>query len=188
MTNRASGTRTRAPLLATGLALFLTGCGLVGEPNEVSVVCPVTGVLAEGERLERYRENSERDLTDLLVRARIGGIRKACSILQEERVLEMDMALQVFTEKGPASESGAPLPVEYFVAVTGPDNSVRSRQLFKLSAAFEGNARQAVFQEDIFLSIPIAANETVMDYRVVVGLQLTPQELDRVMAAEERRR
>jgi hypothetical protein len=188
MTNRASGERTRGPILAIGLALFLTGCGMFGKPNEIAANCPVTGVLAEGERLERYRANSERDLTDLQVRARVGNIRKACSILQEERVLEMDMALQVFAERGPATELGAPLPVEYFVAVTGPNNQVSSRQLFKVAAVFEGTARQAIFNEEIFLSIPIAAGTSVSDYRVVVGLQLTPEELDRVMAAQTTRR
>ncbi len=188
MTNRASGKRTGAPFLAFGLALVLAGCGLMGEPNEIPVGCPTTGVLAEGERLERYRENSERDLTDLIVRARVGNIRNACSIMQEERELEMDMALQVFAERGPAATLGTLLPVAYFVAVTDADNNVHSRQLFTVAAAFEGTARQAIFKEEIILSIPIAANKSVADYRVIVGLQLTPEELQRVEAAKNKRR
>jgi len=188
MTKRASGKRTGAPILAAGLALVLASCGLTGPPNEIAVACPTTVVLAEGERLERYTENSERDLTDLVVRARVGNIRKACSILQEERILEMDMVLQVFAERGPAATPDAPLPVEYFVAVTEAGTTVRQRQVFKVAATFEGNARQAVFNEEIFLAIPIAGNKVVGDYRVVVGIQLTPEELKRVVAAKNKRR
>ena len=188
MTDRATGQRRRAPFLAIGLALGLGGCGLTGSPDEIAVNCPTTGVLAEGERLERYRENSERDLTDLVIRARVGNIRKACSILQEERVLEMDMVLQVYSEKGPAAQAGQTLPLQYFVAVTDVDNTIYSRQLFQLAATFEGNARQAVFNEEVFLSVPIAANKNVRDYRIVIGLQLTQEEMDRVVTARTKRR
>ena len=91
MTDKASARRFGTYLAAAALALGLSGCSVFGESNEVVVACPTTGVLAAGELLERYTKNSERDLTNLVIRARIGNLANACSILRDEREMEMEM-------------------------------------------------------------------------------------------------
>lgn len=182
MTDTAQAKRTGKHLAAAALALALSGCGLTSEPNEVLVNCPTTGVLAAAETLERYTPGSERDLTDLVVRARLGNVRNVCSIFREERQLEMDLLIDVVAERGPAAAEGQPLLLEYFVAVVDENDRITSREEFQLAAAFEGTARQALFNEELFLTIPVPAEKTVGDYRVFLGLQLTRDELERVLA------
>ena len=159
----------------------------MGEPNEVAAACPTTGVLADGEILERYTPNSERDLTDLVVRARIGNVRNVCSVLREERQLEMDLLLQVYAERGPAAPAGQPVSIAYFVAVVDEAKRIHSREEFPLAATFEGTARQAVFDEQLSLTIPIPPDRGVDDFRVMIGLQLTRDELARTHAEQTRR-
>lgn len=187
MTDKASAVRFGNRLAAAALALGIGGCSMFGEPNEVVVSCPTTGILAAGELLERYTEGSERDLTNLIVRARVSNLANACSILKDEREVEMDLVLQVSTERGPAAVPGQQQVIEYFVAVADGQNRILSRREFPLAATFEGNARQAVFKEELFLSIPIPDSRRVSDYRVIVGLQLTEAELRRVLSENDKR-
>lgn len=187
MTDTAQAKRTGYRLAAAALALALSGCGTFSEPNEVLVSCPTTGVLAAAETLERYTPGSERDLTDLVVRARLGNVGNICSIFREERELEMDLLVDIAAERGPAAAEGQPVLLEYFVAVVDQNNRITSREEFRVAAAFEGTARQAIFNEELFLSIPIPAEKAVSDFRVILGLQLTQEELQRVLARDGRR-
>ena len=181
MTETAPGLAARKWLAASALALGLAGCGLTGDPNEVLVNCPTTGVMAAGERLERYAPDSERDLTDLIIRARVGNVRNVCSVFQEERTLEMDLLLDVGAERGPAATPGESIPISYFVAVVDGNNTITRRDEFPLAVAFEGTARQAVFSEELLLTIPIPPNQSVGDFQIVIGLQLSRDELERAL-------
>lgn len=185
MTEKAPGRTARNRFAAAVLALSLAGCGLAGEPNEVLVNCPTTGVLAVGETLERYTPNSDRDLTDLVIRARVGNVRHVCSVFREERQLEMDLLLNVGAERGPAAILGESIPISYFVAVIDGNKQISQRNEFPLAIAFESTARQAVFSEELLLTIPIPPNQDVANFRVVIGLQLTREELERTLKEEE---
>lgn len=183
MTEKAPGLAARKCFATAVLALSLAGCGLTGsEPNEVLVDCPATGVMAAGETLERYAPNSERDLTDLIIRAKVGNVRNVCSVFREERRLEMDLLLDVGAERGPAATPGESIPISYFVAVVDADNRITKRDEFPLAVAFENTARQAVFNEQLLLTIPIPPNQAVSDFQVVIGLQLSREELERTLS------
>ncbi len=187
MTDKAYALRFGKRLAAAVLAVGIGGCSMFDDSNELVVSCPTTGVLAAGELLERYTENSERDITNLIIRARVGNLANACSILREQREIEMDLALQVSAERGPAAVPGQQQVIAYFVAIADEQNLILSRKEFRLAATFEGNARQAVFKEELFLAIPIPENRRVSDYRVIVGLQLTEDELRRVLSEKDKR-
>ena len=169
-------------LLAIAALAALGACSsIVGEPNEVIAECPETGVLAAAESLERYRTEGASDLTDLLVKAKVGDVRNVCSILKDERKLLMDMRLQVAAEKGPATAPGQPVRISYFVAVVGGGGNVLQREEFQLEADFPDSARQASFPEELFLTIPIVGGTAVRDYSVYIGLQLSRAELERAL-------
>lgn len=182
MTEKAPGRAVRNRFAAAVLALSLAGCGLTGEPNELLVNCPATGVMAAGETLERYSPNSERDLTDLIVRAKVGNVRNVCSVFKEERKLEMDLLLDVGAERGPAAAPGENIPISYFVAVIDANNQITRRDEFPLAVTFENTARQAVFSEELLLTIPIPPDQSVSSFQIVIGLQLSREELQRTLS------
>ena len=184
MTNWALMKRNGARAAALGLAVLVGGCSLFSGPEEIIATCPTTGVLAEGEKLERYTAGSERDLTDLRLKAQVGGVRHVCSILVEERKVQMDLVFQVFAERGPATAVQEPVRLAYFVAIVDDEQRILSREEFPLEVAFPGTARQASFSEELFLTLPVAPAKKVQDYKVFIGLQLSPDELNRALAAE----
>jgi pseudouridine-5'-phosphate glycosidase len=177
--------RLGAPVAAAALALGMTGCtGLFGEPNEVISGCPTTGVLRAAEQLDRYRPGSERDLTDLELRARIGNVRQVCSVVRDKRTLEMDLLLRVIAERGPAAINNQSQQLAYFVAVTDDQDTILSRETFPLALEFPNSARQASFDESLLVTVPIPPDKVIQDMRVFVGLQLTQDELNRALAQE----
>ena len=174
-------------IAGAGLLASLAACESPTGPlsaimgsDEIIVQCPDTGVLAQAERLERYRETDERDITDLVLDARIGDLRNVCSIRQEDRLLGMDLHLTVTAERGPAATVGEPQSLSYFVAVVDDADRVLRRDGYPLRATFDGTARQAVFREELTIGLPIPPGKNVGDFRIFLGLQLTRGELDRV--------
>lgn len=195
MTKRAIPTeqalaKSKGPLFArvaavSLLAALLASCNVFTDDNIRPAACPVAGVLTEGERLERYLAGSERELTDLRLRAKVDGVRHVCSIRVKERDLTMDIAFEVTTERGPATAAGETLSLSYFAAVVGPNQTILSRSTFPLEVTFPGTARQAQFTEQLEVNVPIAANNQVSDYSVFIGLQLSQEELQRVLDANK---
>lgn len=171
-----------------GLMAILAACEtLTGPPSELIVKCPETGILAEAERLERYRAGDERDITDLTLRARIGGLRNVCSYHLEDRLLTMDLALAVSAERGPAGTVGATDELAYFLAIVDDEERVLMRENYPLAVTFSGTARQAAFQEALTVNLPVPAGKKVNDFRIYLGLQLSRAELDRVYAERAQR-
>ena len=66
----------------------------------------------------------------------------------------------------------------YFVAVVDKDQKVLARELFDSTFTFQANQRQAAAIEEIEQIIPIRGDLRGLDYEVLVGFQLTPEQLE----------
>ena len=78
---------------------------------------------------------------------------------------------------GPAA-GGPAVELPYFVAIVGPDQAILAKQVFRSPIEFEKNRRRAGAMEQIDQTIPLAEGQTGADFEVLVGFQLTAQQLD----------
>ena len=115
-------------------ALALVGCETSDLPfvdKPVILPCPDFFVLEDAATLVQFRDGPGRDITDILVSARMGEIRLGClSNVDTETntgVMELDVSPVILTEMG-ASNTEAVAKLPYFVVITDPDKEILYRE------------------------------------------------------------
>jgi len=163
-----------APWLCAAPLLALAGCGS-GTADAFAPACPSAAIVRDAADLSRYRD-ARRDLIDTELEGRITGINGNCKRDGADTVLT---TIQVGIEltRGPAAP-GRQAQVAYFVAVLDGER-ILDKQVFPLRAEFPANAdRLRLVGDDVELRLKVQENKTAAAYRIDVGFQLTPAELE----------
>ena len=82
----------------------------------------------------------------------------------------------VVGERGPAAK-GDSVDLPYFVAVTGPDQTVLARNPFAVRIAFEGNQKRSAVTDHYEEVVPLGGRKGA-DLNVYLGFQQSPEVVD----------
>ena len=167
------GRLARAVLAACGLAT-LAGCGQT-PVDAFAPPCPVPSIPRDFNDLHRFR-GSGRDITDTALTGRITGVNGSCKRDGAGAVVA-DISVGIELIRGPAL-SGRTADVAYFVAVSEGDR-ILDKQVFKLHAEFpENTERLRLTGDDVQLRVPVTPKKPASAYRISVGFDVTPAELE----------
>ena len=161
--------RGRGASLAAIACLLLAACEAPTPPPD----CPRANLLEDADRVVRFA-GSGRDITDQLFEARISDVTGECVFAKDK--VAIDMKLRIEAARGQALE-GDVASLGYFVAIVGPDGTVRARQEFDTEVPFQGRTRSAIIEE-LEPEIPLGEGDRADYYTVYVGLLLSREELD----------
>ncbi len=164
-----------APVLATAL---LSGCG-PQNPDAFAPACASVGLLAEAADYTDYGPDrvSRPDLSRLLSHGSIIGVSGHCSNAAGGTALHTVVQVQMAIDRGPAA-TGSSLDIPYFLAVT-LDGTVVSKLGLAAHAQFPDNGDKVLVKTDpVALDLPVTRHRPGSAYRIEVGFQLSPQQLD----------
>ena len=80
-------------------------------------------------------------------------------------------------QRGPADRSRA-AEFDYFVAVADPQRNILAKEVFRVQFKFAPNEQRVGTVEEIEPRIPLKARADGVDYQIIVGFQLTPEEIE----------
>jgi len=90
-------------------------------------------------------------------------------------MLRASLDVVVIAERGPAgATAGSGVDLQYFVAVTGPNQTVLSKRSLPVHIPISAGARRAGITDHIVESIPLAGRAPG-DLSIVIGFQQTPE-------------
>ena len=159
----------RIPGFLVAGALALAGCqGLVDQSGRA---CPSIAILADTDTVSVFVRPG--DPTTVAAEATISGLNSACRA-NDERV-EVEIAFQITALRGPTSNAPA-LEVPFFVAVTDARGKVLGKDIFFSRLTFDETGH-ATTVEQLVEDIPMADGESPVVFQVILGFQLTPEEL-----------
>jgi hypothetical protein len=69
--------------------------------------------------------------------------------------------------------------VPFFFTIVGPDGSIRAKEVFDSPIEFQKGRRRAGVFEEIEQVIELGKEETGASYEIIVGFQLTREQLER---------
>jgi hypothetical protein len=169
-----SGAPRAIPILAA-LALVAATAGCA-RSDAFAPACPQLSLLKDGADLSRFNGNG-RDITDLVVNARIDAVPAACHNADRRGTkVEATMKVGISAARGPAMR-GRTTEIPYFVAVT-EDGRVLDRQGYTAAVEFPPNTdRVEVTSPEITMLFPVSPDKSAAAYRIWVSLQLTPEEM-----------
>jgi len=179
------GNRSGFALAAAAVAL--AGCQTLGLTSggtsetpareRPAFACPRVATPADTADLVRFRTPESRDLTDLVVSARITSLSGTCSPVNRGAAVQVTVSLGIEATRGPAAQ-GRAVQVPYFVAVSLADEQILDKAVYALAIEFPANVQRARMRgEEIRLTIPVSADRPAASVTVHVGFQLTEQEL-----------
>jgi len=170
----------RGAVLALPAALAACGGGGVADPlSGTPAPCPRIAILADGADLTRFRPGAERDLTAMVVDARIAGFDARCDFAgRDRRALEVRVTPRFTAERGPASQ-GRTADLPWFAALTDAnDSAVLERIAATTRVTFPANSQAAAASGPaVRMTVPVAGGLRASDYTLRISVQLTAEEL-----------
>lgn len=162
----------RQAVLAASV-LVLAGCGVFSEPE--TRPCPRVSVLNEAERITQYKPGPGRDLIDVTFEGKVSGVRSDCKF--DGDLLTVGSEIAFTLERGPAAE-GREVEFAVFIAVTDSAQAILAKEVFQSKVAFPEGLRRTSGTEEFEQVIPLAEGETGDDYEIIVGFQLSGEQLE----------
>ena len=158
-------------------ALLLPLFGCSGGHNDFPPQCPVPKLEPTLADLTRYAgPGPARDLTDLILQARVVGLDGKCQSAEDKSVLPTTVSVSISLQRGPAMK-GRDADVPVFLAVV-EGGTIRDKHVYHVHLTFPPNVdRMTITSPPVDLLLPVSPEKSGAAYEVFAGFQLTPDEL-----------
>jgi len=170
---------TRLVLLVAG-SLVLSGCGIFGGsvdmelPEAVKQKCPPVGIVAYTGELTKFAGEG-RERSDVAYQAEISRLQMECADAEDGQGLYAAISFDISATRGPAATSNS-IQLPYFVAVTRGNEAVLEKTTYTSAQTFDSSGRTAE-KETIKAYVPLGADGEILDLEVLIGFQLSRDEL-----------
>ena len=137
-------------------------------------------IVKDTSELTTFRPGPGRDLTDVVLDARIDRFEGECvTDLEKGRSVKVNVDLQLIFEaiRGPANETREG-NFSYYVAIADRSGTILTKKVFNTEFEFEGNRNRVGGVEELTQEIPLRAGELGEDFDIFIGFQLDSQQLD----------
>lgn len=167
--------------LAALVPLAGTGCG--SSPETRGPLCPRLSVLSDAATLTRFAEGAGQDLVDVDYQVEITDVLSGCQYEEDEdekQIVVVAMAPVMVATRGPANRDRM-ARFDYFVSVVSAERALLNKQTFTMLVEFPGNLTRVTLRDDdppVTIDIPLPTDRSATDYEIVVGMQLTSDELE----------
>jgi hypothetical protein len=136
--------------------------------------CPRAVVGDNAGRLTRFSAAGE-DPADIVFEAEVADLAGSC--VYNDNSIEVDLQIQLIAGRGAAGTEDK-AKFNYFVAVARTDKTVLSRDGFDTSIDLPTDKTRGQTVEELEQTIPLAEGETGANFVIVVGIEMTPEELE----------
>ncbi len=141
---------------------------------ELPPPCPRAVVGENAGRLTRF-SGAGKDPANVVFEAEIADLAGSC--VYNDDSIEVDLQIQLVAGRGPAATDDN-AKFNYFVAVARTDKTILSRDAFDTVIELPGNQTRNQTVEELEQTIPIAKGESGANLVIIVGLEMTPEELE----------
>jgi hypothetical protein len=166
--------RTAPSAVLIGL-LALAGCGLApSSSSKPTEACPSAVILRPLANTAVFGSAAERRPDNVAFYGLLSEADLKCEYTGEAVRMLLDVV--VVAERGPAAKTDS-VDLQYFVAVTGPNQSILSKKPLPVRIVFDTSQKRAGVTDHIEETIPLGGQKGT-DLSVVVGFQQSPEVVD----------
>ncbi|HSE79118.1 MAG TPA: hypothetical protein VLG66_14060 [Alphaproteobacteria bacterium] len=154
-------------LLAAGV---LSACGSRQPPAP----CPTAVIVTDLASITRFRDGPGRDVLDVRSQGEIFDVLVQCDYGRSGATVDLQVAIRA--ARGPA-DTERRVEFTYFVAIESPSGAIVAKEQFVAAYEFRDNRTTVGSVEELVPAIPGATRQTGPGYRLLIGFQLTPEEI-----------
>ena len=167
--------RAQFAMLLFGLAA-LSGCSWLpfssASSGPPAASCPSAAILRPLAQTAVFAPGAARQPMGVAFYGILSDVDVKCERAGDALRASFDIVL--VGERGPAGGKADGLDVQYFVAVTGPDQAILSKRSFPVHLAIPADSRRAGVTDHIEETIPLA-NRSPGELNIVLGFQQSPE-------------
>ncbi len=175
-------TRARVALMLLGLAA-LSGCSWLPSWSSstseskapAAPACPSAIILRPLAQTAVFAPGAARQPMGVAFYGILSDVDAKCQAAGNAVRASLDVV--VIGERGPAAGTAEGIDVQYFVAVTGADQTILSKRSFAVHIAIPTDAKRAGVTDHIEETIPLAGRPPG-DLSIVLGFQQSPEIVD----------
>lgn len=161
-------------LTLLGAILLFTGCGN-RNPFEITISnCPAVAIVSYTGTVTKF-DGFDRNADDVVYNATITDLRVDCQE-DEETGIYQRVSFAIIASKGPAF-ANQPIVLPYFAVLLRDNNLIAVKRIFQAELRFDNDSNRFVLRQTIIHTLPDIDTARRYDYELLVGLQLTPDEV-----------
>jgi hypothetical protein len=164
--------------LAPGAALLglvaLSGCGGFSSSSTPPETCPSAVILRPLANTAVFGSGSEARPDNVAFYGLLSEVDRKCDIAGD--AVHMSLDVIIVGQRGPAAKGGV-VDLTYFVAATGPNQTIISKKSFTVRIAFDPDQIRSGVTDHIEETIALAGHRG-SDISLLLGFQQTPQVVD----------
>ena len=154
--------------------LTLSGCGWISPSSKPTEACPSAVILRPLSNTAVFGPAPERRPDNVAFYGLLSEADLKCEYTGD--AVRMILDVVVVGERGPAAK-GDSVDFQYFVAVTGADQSILGKRTFPVRIVFDTPQKRAGVTDHIEQTIPLGGRKGT-DLSVIVGFQQSPEVVD----------
>jgi hypothetical protein len=154
-------------------AALLAGCIAAKTDN-----CPTMAALLDASSQTIFRQGTSPDPANVLYNVRIVDVSGKCDFNKKKRSADTDLTVTFRATRAPSGEA-AQYSANYFVGITEGSDRILTRQAYTVPFEFAPGEATITFTDEV-KSAYLAAKYGSLpyDYQVLVGLQITKEQLE----------
>ena len=179
--NRANWTRGTVLLGLIALSGCSTLAGWFGSSDRPARpiiepgTCPTAAILKPLSQTALFAPGQPHEPPGVAFYGLLSEVQSKCDPAGDAVRLALDVI--VVGERGPAAAGASAVDAWYFVAVTGPDQSVLGKRLFPVHVEVPSGAKRAAISDHIEQTIPLGGRRPG-ELTVVLGFQQSPEAIE----------
>jgi hypothetical protein len=158
-----------------GVLAMLSGCGwlpFTSKSEPPAAACPTAAILNPLAQTAVFAPGAARQPTGVAFYGILSEVAAKCSPSGD--VLRAALDVVIIGERGPAAAGATELDLAYFIAVTGPDQTILSKRTLPVHISIPATARRAGVTDHIEESIALSGRPPGQ-LSIVVGFQQNPE-------------
>ena len=166
--------------LALAVMAALAGCSWFSSADSkgskrASASCPTAIVLNPLKQTAVFVPGAERQPLNVAFYGILDDIQIDCS--RRGDAVQATLDVTVIGERGPSARGGTGVDLQYFIAVTGPDQTILAKRSLPVHIAIPLGEKRAGITDHIEETIPLGGRAPG-DLSVVAGFQQSPEVVD----------
>jgi hypothetical protein len=166
----------RVGLALSGLAA-LSGCGLFSSSSEPAAApsaeaCPTVAILRPLAQTALFAPGAARQPTGVAFYGILSDVESTCS--RNGDAVRVTLDTVIIGERGPASGAATGVDLQYFIAATGPGETILSKRTLPVQIPIPAGTRRAGITDRVEEWVSLGGRSPA-DVKIVLGFQQSPE-------------
>jgi len=141
--------------------------------------CPQVEIVDDLSSISDFTSPKRQKKDSLISRVDIKSAESTCKLASKSAIVDLKVMFNgLLGQKGRAKSTGKPFfSYPFFIAVTSPSGQVMAKEIFAASLTYDTNENTHLYSENLRQIIPITSKKHANQYRILIGFQVTPDQL-----------